>query len=172
MIFDTIISLRRDNDYNYAKIQNTFIPYNGEVCLVDTARNGLRAKIGDGVTVWSELRYTDEITASNFVIRGYLKDNLFYYDSAYQEQVTPSVNKIYIDVTSNKICFYDGYKFIIINDDLPMASSSSAGMVKLYGEVGQNTDGTMTQKAITDELNTKLEASFDHEEELLILTTF
>lgn len=172
MIFDTILALRRDNDYNYAKIQNTFIPYNGEVCLVDTARNGLRAKIGDGETVWAELSYTDEITASNYIIRGYLHDSVFYYDSVYQEKITPSVNKIYIDVTGNRVYFHNGNEYVAIDRDLPVASSTSAGVVKIYGEVGQNTDGTMTQKAITDELNTKLEASFDHEEELLILTTF
>lgn len=172
MIFDTILALRRDNDYNYAKIQNTFIPYNGEVCLVDTARNGLRAKIGDGETVWAELPYTDEITAANYIIRGYLHDSVFYYDGAYQEKITPSINKIYIDVTGNKVYFYNGSEYVSIDSNLPVASSTSAGVVKIYGELGQNTDGTMTQKAITDELNTKLEASFDHEEELLILTTF
>ena len=47
--FNSIIRLRRDNDYNYAKIKDTFSPAKGEVCLVDTARNGLRAVCGDGV---------------------------------------------------------------------------------------------------------------------------
>ena len=41
--FNGILRLRRDNDYNYARIENTFIPANGEVCLVDTANMGLRA---------------------------------------------------------------------------------------------------------------------------------
>ena len=43
----TIIRLRRDNDYNYAKIKDTFIPASGEVCLVDTAKQGLCAVVGD-----------------------------------------------------------------------------------------------------------------------------
>ena len=36
---NSIIKLRRDNDYNYEKVKNTFIPARGEPILVDTARN-------------------------------------------------------------------------------------------------------------------------------------
>jgi hypothetical protein len=42
-----------------------------------------------------------------------------------------------------------------------MATASVAGVVKLYNQTGQNTDGTMTQKAITDELNEKIEIQID-----------
>ena len=58
-IFNGIIRLRRDNDYNYEKIKDIFIPAKGEVCLVDTALRGLRAKVGDGVTKFGELEYAD-----------------------------------------------------------------------------------------------------------------
>ena len=40
-LFNTIIRLRRDNDYNYAKIKDTFVPAKGEPCLVDTAKKAL-----------------------------------------------------------------------------------------------------------------------------------
>lgn len=33
--------------------------------------------------------------------------------------------------------------------------------MKLYNTIGQNEDGTMTQKAITDELNEKIEIELD-----------
>jgi hypothetical protein len=59
-ILNTILRLRRDNDYNYAKIKDTFIPLNGEICLVDTAREGLRVVCGDGHTPFSELKYLGE----------------------------------------------------------------------------------------------------------------
>lgn len=36
------------------------------------------------------------------------------------------------------------------------ATAELLGLVRLYGTTGQNTDGTMTQKAITDELNKKV----------------
>jgi hypothetical protein len=52
MAINAILRLRRDNDYNYAKIKDTFIPADGEICLVDTARNGLRAVCGDGVSTF------------------------------------------------------------------------------------------------------------------------
>ena len=42
--------------------------------------------------------------------------------------------------------------------------------MKLYDTVGTNTDGTMTQKAITDELDDKVEIQLNKDEELLIFT--
>ena len=32
-MLNAILRLRRDNHYNYAKIKDTFIPANGEICL-------------------------------------------------------------------------------------------------------------------------------------------
>ncbi len=58
-IIKATIQLRRDNDYNFEVIKDKFIPANGEVVLVDTARDGLRAKVGDGYTTFANLEYTD-----------------------------------------------------------------------------------------------------------------
>ena len=58
---NAIIRLRRDNDYNYNKIKDRFIPANGEICLVDTARDGLRAVCGDGKTPFGQLKYIGDI---------------------------------------------------------------------------------------------------------------
>ena len=82
-IINAIIRLRRDNDYNFETIKNTFIPANGEVVLVDTAGKGLRAKVGDGITTWANLNYTDEglrQEIQNVIIRGYYHEGLFYTD--------------------------------------------------------------------------------------------
>ena len=81
--FNGILRLRRDNDYNYARIENTFIPANGEVCLVDTAKIGLRAKVGNGIDVWKDLAYSDEYLINqinNIVEKGYLHESEFYAD--------------------------------------------------------------------------------------------
>lgn len=51
------------------------------------------------------------------------------------------------------------------------ATDTKAGIMKLYTTIGQNSDGTMTQKAITDELNEKVEIALNIEEELLIFST-
>ena len=50
------------------------------------------------------------------------------------------------------------YKLPIINkkDKFWLATDSESGLMKLYFEPGQNEDGTMSQKAITDELNKKV----------------
>lgn len=52
----------------------------------------------------------------------------------------------------------------------PPASATIPGIVKLYSTTGQNTDGTMTQKAITDALDTKSKASVDLQDELLVFS--
>jgi hypothetical protein len=55
MILNSTIQLRRDNEYNFEKVKNSFIPANGEVVLVDTARDGLRSKVGNGVSTYAQL---------------------------------------------------------------------------------------------------------------------
>ena len=40
-------------DFNFDLIKDSFIPMNGEVILVDTAYDGLRAKVGDGYSTYA-----------------------------------------------------------------------------------------------------------------------
>mgnify|MGYP004454448561 CR=1 FL=1 len=49
---EAIFKLRRDNDYNYEKVKDTFIPAKGEACLVDTVKQGLCVIVGDGVSTY------------------------------------------------------------------------------------------------------------------------
>jgi hypothetical protein len=95
---------KRDNYFNY---KDDFVPYNGQICFVDTARDGLQVKVGDGVTPWSELNYI-------------------------------------------------------------IASDTTAGLLKLYQSTGSNTDGTMSQQAITSELETKFSVEVDSSDAELI----
>ena len=168
--FNSIIRLRRDNDYNYAKIKDTFIPANGEVCLVDTAREGLRAVCGDGVTPFGQLKYVDDR-----LYRGYYHNNNFYYDAEYAEQIPAIEWALYLDLkTYHLFCYNDG-NFVDVNGYIGTASAEKAGITKLYDESGYNTDGTMTQRAITekfdnieDELDDKVEIVLDEDNELVI----
>lgn len=167
------IKLRRDNDYVYETKKSTFIPLQGEVCFVDTAKKGLRAKVGDGKTTWENLPYTDEAinTAINSIVqRGYYDSGKFYTDSIHSEELISSNESIYIDANTSVIYTYNGEKYVSVNDTLPTASASQSGILKLYSTTGQNVDGTMTQKAISDELNKKIEASVNGEDELLIFS--
>lgn len=154
---------RRDNDYNYAKVQDTFIPAKGEIVLVDTAHNGLRSKIGDGISTYAELDYVDKDIAANIVIRGYLEDNVFYSNGI---AVIPTAHQLFID-NKGIIYIYNTEEGLYQSVTAVTASAEQAGIVKLYSSTGDNIDGTMTQKAITEALSEKVSISADSENELL-----
>lgn len=165
------VALRRGSYQNYS---NSFIPIKGEVCFVDTTNNGLRFKVGDGVTTWRNLPYIDEqiYSAIDKVIQsGYYEDGVFYTDKGHSARYDAAMDTIYIDIEASLIYVYDGTNYVSIRDMIPKANSMQTGTVKLYTEMGQSEDGTMTQKAITDELNKKLEATVDSDDEKLVLTT-
>ena len=159
--------MRRDNDYNYAKVADKFIPANGEICLVDTARSGLRAVCGDGSTPFGGLEFID-----NIFIKGYFKNGFFYEDIEETVLCKTNTNILYIDIATFKIYYFDGIQYQELNrSDIPtatMATNTTPGIMKLYSTTGQNEDGTMTQKAITDELDDKVEVTLNIEEELII----
>lgn len=159
---EAIFKLRRDNDYNYEKVKDTFIPAKGEVCLVDTARLGLCVKVGDGVSTYGSLEYVNTI----FQMVTFVEGKAFVND----KEIAPSGNKIYIDANNtNDLYYYNGVEFVLIGPGLlPAASAETAGIMKLYSTTGENVDGTMTQKAITDELNTKISASVNLEDETIV----
>lgn len=159
---EAIFKLRRDNDYNYEKVKDTFIPAKGEVCLVDTARLGLCVKVGDGVSTYGSLEYVNTI----FQMVTFVEGKTFVND----KEITPSGNKIYIDANNtNDLYYYNGVEFVLIGPgSLPAASAETAGIMKLYSTTGENVDGTMTQKAISDELNTKVSASVNLEDETIV----
>lgn len=165
------IALRRDNDYNYKKNENTFIPINGEVCLVDVAGYGLKAKIGNGISTFAQLPYTDDVLWQNInslIVKGYFYNGQFYKDSAHTELLANNTGCIYIDAINSKVYVYNGVQYTSLSGGISNATAEVAGLVKLYDTVGQNTDGTMTQKAITNELNEKFELDVIKEEEMIV----
>ena len=167
----SVIALRRDNDYNYKKIENTFIPVNGEVCLVDVAGYGLRTKVGDGISTFAQLPYTDEVilqNINNLIVKGYFYQGKFYTDAGHTELIAGVIGRIYIDAVGSKLYTYNGINYETQNGSLPNATAETAGAVKLYDQLGQNIDGTMTQRAITNELNEKFEMDVVEEEEMVV----
>ena len=161
-VINTVIKLRRDNDYNYQKVGQKFVPAFGEVCFVDTARSGLRAVVGDGVTVFDNLKFADDIFVKAYFNKA---DGKFYKSADFVEEEIGNTNRIYIDLNNpNHIYYYNGVDYVVVGaGELPTASVEVSGIMKLYNTKGNNVDGTMTQKAITDELNQKLEAFVDRE---------
>ena len=96
--------IRQEADVEYAAKASTFIPAKNELCVVVFNNKTVRMKVGNGVSVWSDLPYVDE------------------------------------------------------------------NVIKLYSTTGQNTDGTITQKGITDALDTKVGATMDSKTETLTFT--
>lgn len=158
----TRIGLKRDNLFNY---QDTFVPLKGEICLVDTATSGLRVKCGDGSTAWSDLDFVDEILVSGFFIEGN-----FYLDSGQETAAPQNTNRIYVDLATAKLYIYNGTSYVLVGGtDTPAATAEVSGTVKLYDTVGANTDGTMSQYAITAALGKKVEV--DIEDEIIIFNS-
>lgn len=107
-----------------------------------------RLKIGDGITPWNNLDYfTGGYEA---ILYGYYLNDKFYTDSTYITELEKDIHKFYIDKNSDIVYHYDGTKFVSVNDTIPTASDLIAGISKLYQDGGLNTDGSMSQKAVTD----------------------
>ena len=164
-IVNAVIACRRDNDYNYAKVATTFIPKSGEICLVDTSRQGLCAIVGDGSATYGDLLAKGYV--NDIFIKGFYQNGTFYNvkeNPTDANILDKDVNKIYIDLNNNNIYYYDGENFVLIGiGNLPTASADTAGVVKMYNVTGSNEDGTMTQKSITEELEKKVEVSVNGE---------
>lgn len=100
-------------------------------------------------------------------LQGYLFNGKFYTDSTYTKEFEKSESHIYIDKNSNGNMYtWNGSEFV---RTVKQATDELAGIMKLYGNKGVKEDGTMTQKAISDNLDTKVEAEVDEEDELLTL---
>jgi len=152
-ILKTIIQLRRDTQANWAAIEESFTPRKGEVCLIDTTDKGLRVKVGDGLTLLKSLPYADDVIYEEIdkvVLVGYFLNGKFYTDSTYQVELQKSINKVYIDKSTNVVYHYNGANYISVNDTLPNASDTVAGIMKLYQASGENTDGAMSQAVVTN----------------------
>lgn len=170
---NSTIRLRKDTQSNYNLIKDTFIPHSGEVCIVTGSNGRNRAKIGDGVSKFSELRFVDEDTAQELIVHAYYRNSKFYTDSTYTVECEKSEYKLYIEIGgNNNVYIYNmsDDKYHAIVESIPKASENIYGIVKLYGTKGINTDGAMTQKAVSDILDTKIEAQiYDEDPETLVL---
>lgn len=155
------VALRRDNYFNY---KADFVPQNGEICLVDTARDGLRVVCGDGKTKFESLEYVD-----NFIVKGFFVDDAFYEDKSGTTPIAGAVHKLYIDMATQQMFVFDGEKYVSAGGkQIANATSEIPGIMKLYDTLGQNTDGTITQRLFTDEINQKIEMDVVPEDEMLI----
>lgn len=170
----TRLKLRRDTESAYLKLQN-FVPLKGEILLVDTDPNDptqLRSKIGDGNKTFSQLPYSDQFirdSVSGIVVHGYYYNGQFYTDEDHKINIVPYSYKIYIDIVSKNIYgYFDEDHAYSQLGEIATATSQTPGVMKLYSDTGNHTDGTMTQASITAELGKKTEVSIGDDEELIL----
>lgn len=159
----TRIAIKRDTEANLSAKNPILLK--GEIFLVDATDGTLKVKIGDGVSTFNALDFQE------FLFRGYYFNEKFFKDSTYLTELPKSVSNLYLDINSaraTKKCLYywDGQKFNPTNGE-DLASDSVAGIMKLYDSEGNNTDGTMTQRSITEAVKNGV---VDEENECLILT--
>lgn len=154
----TTIKLRRDTVNNYASHGN-HIPLKGEVCIVDPTgtapwakTRNIRIKIGDGIKTWNQLSFLDQENPS--LVRGYYFNNKFYLDDEHTEELEDfEFNLLYLDLHKGIIYYYDGEHLVANTVEVASASDERPGIMKLYQTYGQNTDGTMSQRAITSAID-------------------
>ena len=94
----------------------------------------------------------------------------FYTNKNLTDEVEKRENVIYLDIDTNQLYYWANDSYHIIESHLPLASETILGVLKLYDSVGDNVDGTMTQRAITEELDSKVELSLKEDEELVIFS--
>ena len=103
---------------------------------------------------------------NNVVLLGYYLNSKFYTDSTYTVELEKSESKLYIDKNARAVYIWSGENYIPLS---PEATETVAGMMKLYQTYGNNTDGTMSQKVITEGVNAIKFELDEQDKECLVL---
>lgn len=171
---NTRVRLWKDKDENFESIKDSLIPLDGEIIIVETETDGTRYKIGNGRSTYEELPFADQMIRnqlSGIVVQGYYHEGQFYTTTAYDIKIVPYTYKVYIDIPASNPYYYsdsdESYHSLV---NVPTATSTTAGVMKLYDETGDNVDGTMTQKSITSEIAKKFAVSTGTDEDLIFTT--
>ena len=137
------------------------VPAKGEP-IWETDTNKL--KIGDGLSSYTNLPYFSNDSIDEIILEGYYDPvTTYFYDKAPEEvdrQRLPEwSNRIYRDMATNSIYYFKSLgRFIKLYDG-----------VKLYDTYGQNVDGAMTQKAVTNAVGDITFKLDENQDECLIL---
>lgn len=130
--------------------QKDFTPLEGEIIVYNTDETHVspRLKIGDGVNLVNNLPFTIDY---NETIIGLSVDG---------------TTVTYIKGDGSVHCF----ETQDTNTTYSLATDEVTGLTRLYATTGNNTDGTMTQKAIKTELDKKVGVTIDAAQGALIFT--
>lgn len=170
----TRVRLWKDTDANFETIKDTLIPLHGEIIIVEFEDGDIRYKVGDGSTTYANLKFADQTIrdqVTGIVVQGYYYEGQFYTTTAHNIKIVPYSYKMYIDLASSDLYYYsddDSTYHGLAN--CKSATSTTPGIMKLYEETGENTDGTMTQKSITSEISKKFVVTAGEDENLIFTT--
>lgn len=149
---DWLRSVYVDGDISKGFLNNPFIPLDGELIIYDpdAIYTYKRFKFGDGVSTVVQLPFS--LTAN------------------------PNDSIIALEISGPEITYTraDGSTGTILNQDEAveyfLATDEITGLTRLYSTVGDNEDGTMTQKAIKTELDKKVGVAINDDLHRLIFT--
>ena len=109
-----------------------------------------RLKIGNGVDNYIDLPYISDSDGDAGVYVGYYYNGEFYEDDQHTIIIGHTRQAIYLDLGDTGTYFWSSTNRFL--PTVPLATSSVAGISKLYNSLGQNTDGSCTQKVVSDEI--------------------
>jgi len=106
--------------------------------------------------VWSTNKWIKikDGTIAELIVKGYYAYGVFWKEEAHINRYPDQVDKIYLDVPNRELYYYNPSTHVY-EAFLQKANEIYAGIVKLYKTTGNNEDGTITQKKITEELEKK-----------------
>ena len=111
-----------------------------------------KLKVGNGIDDYVNLPYISarDPEETNLVIIGWYKDNNFYKEESCINTYPKYVSKIYYDKFTTYIYYFstDGLYHRLVQEC--QVDSNLPGLVKLYGQLGNNTDGSITQAFFTE----------------------
>lgn len=106
------------------------------------------------------------VSQEDLILTGYYLNKNFYTDSTYTIPLEKNIKCLYIDKNSNNGYTWTGEKYAALTTE---ATAELAGTMKLYQAHGENIDGAMSQKVVTEGVNSIALTLDNTDEECLVL---
>lgn len=133
--------------------------------------NGENISIKDANGNWISYTVSSDgqlapVSQEDLILTGYYLNENFYTDSTYTTPLEKNIKCLYIDKNSNNGYTWTGKKYATLTAE---ATAELAGTMKLYQAHGENMDGTMSQKVVTEGVNSIALTLDNTDEECLVL---
>ena len=104
---------------------------------------------------------SDGMPPADIVWSGYYYADVFWKEAAHLNRLPNRPDRIYADVPSKGLYVYSSLieEYVRL---IPLASPTVSGVSKLYSDLGDNADGSVTQQKVSEELGRKVEMDVSH----------